>query len=270
MKNYTHIKNAVFGQPWAIRESSLDLMASIIEERLIGDVRAYQAKEDEGEESAWSKVNGVAVIPVIGPISKRMNLFSRISGGTSTDLLGRAFDEAMDSDASAVLLHFDSPGGSVLGVPEFATKVFEARATADKPIIALADGLTCSAAYWIGAQCDAVYTTEASSVGSIGVYAKLDSYDRMEKNAGVDSLVIRSHELKGIGAGPITPNQEHALRVSVAKYFDMFKTAVLRSRPAIEMDKVATGLDFIGSEAVSLGLADEVSTFARLIEKYGQ
>lgn len=270
MKNYTHIRNAVFGQPWAIQEQSLDLIATIVDERLAGDIRAFEAKEDDEEMPGFTMMRNVAVIPVIGPISKRMNMFSRISGGTSTELLGKAFDEAMESKASAVLFHMDSPGGSVSGVPELASKIFSARQTSEKPIIALADGLMASAAYWIGSQCDQVYATEASPVGSIGVYARLVSSERAEKNEGYDAMVIRSHELKGIGAGPITPNQENALRAQVSQYFDMFKTAVMRSRPMMDMEKVATGLTFVGSQALNLGLIDAVSTLEKLLTVYGE
>ena len=269
-KKYPHIEAAIYGHPWAIREQMLDVICEVVESAI--DNQAKDTTGMNNKPCAVDNINGVAVIPVVGVISKRMNMFSRISGGTSIDQLSCAFDAAMaDKETKCVLFHFDSPGGSVSGLPEFASKIFEARQTSSKPIIALADGLCASAAYWMASQCDAVYTTEGSDVGSIGVIAKLVSDDRAQKNEGIDSTVIASHELKatGYGAG-LTPNQEQLLRGHVMQLFDMFKGAVVRGRgKSVDIEAVATGRTWLGKDAVENGLCDGLSTFDKIISQFG-
>lgn len=107
---------------------------------------------------------GVAVIPVLDAISNRSHSF-----GSSAEEIGAALDAAVASnDVASILLDIDSPGGTVEGVPELADKVFAARDV--KPIVAIANGMMASAAYWIGAAASEVVITPSSSVGSIGVY----------------------------------------------------------------------------------------------------
>jgi ClpP class serine protease len=75
-----------------------------------------------------------------------------------------------DESIGAIVIQIDSPGGNVAGTPEVARKIYEARGKG-KAIIAQADSLMASAAYYIGAAADEIVATPSSEVGSIGVYA---------------------------------------------------------------------------------------------------
>jgi signal peptide peptidase SppA len=121
-----------------------------------------QAARSGGEKRAAG--GSVAVIPIHDAISNRPHSF-----GTSTQEIGAAFDVAVASnDVASILLDIDSPGGTVEGVPELAERVFAARDV--KPVVAIANGMMASAAYWIGAAAGEVVVTPSSVVGSIGVY----------------------------------------------------------------------------------------------------
>ena len=272
MKKLTHVRNAVYGEPWAIREGMLDTIAEIVECAVQDQARDMSAVPPK-KPSAMQTINGVDVIPVCGPISKRMNLFQAISGGTSLDCLASDFAASQESDSVCTMLVFDSPGGTVSGIAEFASAIYQARLQSAKPIVALADGQCCSAAVWLATQCDAFYTTEASIVGNIGVIAKLDNTDRAERNAGNDPIVIKSSELKGIGmTGQLTPSQHSALAARVGEFYGMFKDAVIRGRgnKIEDIEAVAGAQDFIGASAVKCGLCDGVATLDELLARYGE
>jgi ClpP class serine protease len=99
-----------------------------------------------------------------------MGMEMRISGGTSTEAFGRAFDEAMKNpDVGAIVIDCDSPGGSVSGVPELAAKIFKARGQG-KRSSRVANSSMNSAAYWICSAADEIIAAPSADVGSIGVF----------------------------------------------------------------------------------------------------
>lgn len=269
MRDLSRIRQAVFSEPWAILEEKMDAIVGLLEGATAEIVSsAAAAMRDNNSKRELERISGIPVVPVIGVISKRMNLFSDISGGTSIEVIGRQFDEALAMDAPAVILNFDTPGGAVAGVPEFATRIYEAAAFGPKPIIAFCE-FCCSAGYWMASQCNAVYASEAADVGSIGVIARYMDNTRMMQNAGVDPVIIRSSELKAPGVGPMTPNQQSSVRSQVAKIHGMFKDAVVRGRPDIDIEAVGNGATWIGQSAVEAGLVDGISTIERVAAMYG-
>jgi len=268
MKNFSHIREAIFNEPWAIEDNAKKRIEFVIE-NAAENFAAGKLEMKPREKPRLQIMDGVAVIPIEGTIAKRMNMFSEVSGGTSIEQLDQQFTEAMASDSRAVLFHINSPGGSVMGVPEFASKVFNARSSG-KTILALADGMTASAAVWIASQADEFYTTEASTVGSIGVIASVIDDTRLEKNAGIDRTIIRSSELKGAGNGPMTPSQFSSIQTRVNDLFGMFKDSISRARPGMNIETVATGDMWIGVKACEMGLCDGIATLDSLLAKYGK
>ena len=131
---------------------------------------------------------------------------SNYSGGTSTDIFGAWFDEAMaDKSVTSIVLDVDSPGGSVYGVSELARKIYQSRGK--KPIIAVANSLMASAAYWIASAADEIHVSPGAEVGSIGVIAV--HVDRSENNAkeGFNVSYITAGEYKAEG-NPDAPLSE--------------------------------------------------------------
>lgn len=98
--------------------------------------------------NAVSIRDGFAVIKVSGPLFRYANMFTRICGATSYELLAQDFNKALqDVNIKGILLDVDSPGGEVNGCSEIADMIYQARGT--KPIIAYASGACCSGAYWL-------------------------------------------------------------------------------------------------------------------------
>ena len=247
------VRNFIYSQPWAIIPEWLDLFCEIVE-RHAGEKNAIESYQGAVRTvQGWAEYevrNGIAILPIQGPIFPKSNMMTDYSGSTSLEEFISAFRGALgDSKVQGLFIKCDSPGGSVIGLSEAASAIYSARMNQMKPIKGHIEGMGCSAAYMLVSQCGEVTCTEGSMVGAIGTIMRLDSMDRMLKNEGVDSTILRSNELKAPGVGPMTPRQEDSMRKILNTYFEQFKSAVTRGRDGtgIDMAKASTGEVWIGN-----------------------
>src|SRR5262245_49897346 len=108
-------KRLLRGQPWAILPEVLHEAIQAAEQPAAEhpDLKAFVDLPTPVDETPFRLERGVAVVDVEGVIVRKQSLLDRIFGGTiSTESIQESFDAAMSSDAAAVVLRFDSPGGS--------------------------------------------------------------------------------------------------------------------------------------------------------------
>jgi len=279
---YPNLINAVFGQPWAITEGYMDIICGVIESRIADTEAAGVPGKLQFTKRPAAEVenrNGVAIIPMMGVISPRMNLFSEISGGTSIEKLQDEFMAAHNSpDTVATLFRIDSPGGNVQGVFEFADVIWQMRSQSTKPVLAHIEGTGCSAAYLIASQCDNVTATVGSEAGSIGVIVKMQDSSRAEMNDGRQTHIIRSDPTKAPGSGPVTTDQLGYMQDRVNSLGAMFRAYVSRSRPGADLERakaMSLPASVVGSSsnlpsAAEVGLIDSISTLDEVVRQYGR
>lgn len=271
----------VLNAPWAIVPEKLLEIREIYFTHLRGekiDVHGIEARLGQplnNQREPYQVIDGVAVLPVEGVIAKRMNMFTRISGGVSTQLLERDFKAALADDrAHSILLSVDSPGGNVDGVAELAQTIFGARGK--KPVVALADGMMASAAYWIGSAADRVFIGgETTQVGSIGVVATHTDISKAEEMRGVKTTEVTAGKYKRIASEhkPLSDEARAAIQEQVDHIYSVFVNEVARHRGRdvdTVLDKMADGRIFLGKKALEVGLVDGVSTQADLIRQLNQ
>jgi len=266
----------IITSPWAIQPEKLVEIRGIYETHLRGekiDIKAVEArigKPLNNQPQGYEVIDGVAVIPVDGVIAKRMNLFTQISGGVSTDLLARDLKAAInDPSIRAIVLAIDSPGGTVDGTVDIARLVYESRGV--KPIVAYTDGTMASAAYWIGSATDKVYIgNDATLVGSIGVVAMHQDVSRAEEQRGIKTTEVYAGRYKRIASqyAPLSEEGRAYLQDRVDYLYSVFVSAVADNR-GVPVEKIlkdmADGKVFSGKQAVEAGLVDGVSTLDALI-----
>lgn len=209
----------------------------------------------------YQNVKGVAVIDIAGVISKKMNLFSDISGGVSTQLIGQAVNQALaDESIRAIVLNIDSPGGSVDGTQELARKIFSARS--QKPIVAYTDGMMASAAYWIGAAAEQVYISgDTTEVGSIGVVATHVDVSKLEEARGVKTTEIVAGKFKRVASSyaPLSDMGRATIQEQVDHVYSVFVQDVAAFRgvsPEAVVKDMADGRIFLGRQAIEHGLVN--------------
>lgn len=239
----------------------------------------YQSGELEKKAAAWSgrqpaKIeldirDGVAVLPISGPISKRETFFSWLFGGTAIDKLTEQLQAAMDDPAvKAIVLAVDSPGGTIGGLEQFAAMVRDAGQV--KPVVSMADGMMASAAYWIGSAAAKIITDNTADVGSIGVLMVHTDYSEMDKKYGINRTYLTAGKYKAMGnnAEPLSQESRQVLQAELDYLYDIFVGAVAINRGTDKktvLNHMADGRIFIGKQAVDAGLADEVGTLATAI-----
>jgi len=257
------------GGCWALTEEALDSMHQILAFRLSKKAAAqefeFKIGEDKDRPNAPYMEGSTAVIPIMGPIVKKANLFTRISGGTSAELLERDIKDAIsDDDVRSIALLIDSPGGSVDGPFDVADVVMGCRGK--KPIMAYADGQMTSAAYLIGSAADKVFASKTSRVGSIGVIMAHYDYSKAQEMQGVKKTYLYSGKYKAMGhdSEPLTDEARKYLQGHLDDYYTMFVDMVATQRGVdtkTVLDKMADGKVFIGKKAIDAGLIDGISTF---------
>lgn len=207
--------------------------------------------------------DGVALIPVSGPIFPKANLFTEVSGATSIEVLAKDFTTAMnDGSVKAIILNMDSPGGSVSGIHEFSEMVHAARGK--KPIVAYVGSMAASAAYWIASAADEIVMDETADVGSIGVVAVVpDPAKRQTK----DMEIVSSQSPKkrpdyGTEAGRGIVQKE------VDDLAAIFIDRVARNRGVTTdhvLDSFGAGGMKLATEAIASGMADRKGSLEGLI-----
>lgn len=267
----------VLNSPWAIMPAQLAEITEIYATHLRGekiDIKAIEAQLGrplDNEHEAYEVFDGVAVIPMRGVMSRRMNLFSRISGGVSSELLGRDIRAALeDPRVHSIILDVDSPGGQVEGTQTLANQVFAARA-GRKPIVAFNDGKMASAAYWVASAADEVYLSGDTVItGSIGIVMQHADVSKQEEKSGVKITEIVAGKYKRIASehAPLTEEGRDYMQAMVDQMYAVFVDAVARNRGAAAdavANDMADGRLFVGRTAIAAGLVDGVSTLDALI-----
>jgi signal peptide peptidase SppA len=173
-----------------------------------------------------------------------------------------------DARIGAIVFDVNSPGGSVTGVDELSKMIYDARGS--KPIVAVANHLMASAAYWIGTAADELVVTPSGEVGSIGVFAAHQDVSAAMEKEGVKTTLISAGKYKTEGNPfePLTDEAHASIQARVDDYYSMFTKAVARNR-GVNVADVRGGFGegrVVGAQqAVSLGMADRVATLDDVI-----
>lgn len=217
----------------------------------------------------------VAVIPIRGIISQRMSMMSEISGGggTSTEKLTGQFRQALeDGNCKAIVFDVDSPGGSVAGVTELASEIYNSRGK--KPSTAVVNSMACSAAYWLASAAKEVVCTPSGQAGSIGVYMIHQDVSEAYAKDGVKNTIIKAGKYKTEGNPyePLSDEARAALLSNVEDYYGMFVRGVAQNRgttQAAVRDGYGQGRSLLATDAVKQNLVDRVGTLDDVLGKYG-
>lgn len=279
MNNIPHILKAVAEEPWAIKHSWLMAMLEVLNLRANGvklspDEIEAQLEPSREAAAARPRANvpgGVAVVNVFGAMMKRGGLFDDVSGMSGMDVIAAQLRAAAaNPDIKAVVLNIDSPGGMVSGLPELAAEV----AAMDKFVLAVANGMAASAAYWLGSQADEFVMTTSGEVGSIGVVSMHQDISRMLDQQGVDVTVLTSSKYKyeGHPYQPLSDEARAHMQKQIDEFDQMFVKAVAKGR-GVSMAKVRAdfgqGRTMLARDALAAGMVDRVATLDEELRKLG-
>ena len=263
--------------PWALMPERLQAMAGVLtrwsagepptdetmfqiqSERVLRDTRKQMAAANAG--------SGIAVLPLYGVVTQRGNMVDDISGpgSTSTQQFTSALRQVLaDDTVGQILIDIDSPGGSVYGVAELASEIVKARS--QKPVVAVANSLAASAAYWIGCSASEFYVTPGGEVGSIGVWQAHFDYSKALEEEGVKTTLISAGKFKVEGNPyvPLDPEAQAFMQSRVDDYYNAFIQAVALGR-GVTVDVVRNGMGegrVLGADAaLAQRMVDGIASF---------
>ena len=165
---------------------------------------------------------------------------------------------ASDQNVKAVIVHINSPGGSVVGAE--STFVALSQLSEEKPSAAVLGETATSGGYLIAVATDQIFSRFNTLTGSIGVVLQYPDLSKLLKNIGIDIKTLRSSDLKAsinYFEKPTTKAIEEHKQV-IDETFLWFKELVAQKRKLtdINLEKVSQGGIFTGRKAKELGLVD--------------
>ena len=164
-----------------------------------------------------------------------------------------------DSRIRAVVLQVNSPGGSVTPTEEIYYRLLELRET--KPLVVAIDDVAASGGYYLAAAGDRIFAKPSSIVGNIGVINLLPSIDE-QRFISEDYVSSGPFKFSGGSRG------DYVRQLELAKL--SFLEAVFAQRSArlrADRQKLAGGEIFMGTQALQLGLIDELGSNSTAIAK---
>jgi protease IV len=186
-----------------------------------------------------------------------------------------ALERLEKSQAVAVIVHINSPGGTTAG----SEQLYDAltRLKAKKPLVVVVEGLAASGGYITAIAADHIIAQQSSLVGSIGVLFQFPNFSELLKTVGVKVEEVKSSPLKAAPNGfePTSPEARAALDSLVKDSYAWFRGLVKERRAMddAQLEKVADGRVFTGRQAVDLKLidqlGDEKSAVAWLVAQKG-
>jgi len=274
---------------WLIRPDKLDSIMAMLENRAAGiqsSADTLRAFAQDNQNKRQTRLEGVAagtvktsskapkaigVIPILGSIVQRGNMFTEASGTASADQIGRQFDALMENEqVGTIVLDIDSPGGTVYGVPELAHKIQAGRDR--KPIVAVANAESASAAYWLASAASEIVVTPSGNVGSIGAYAMHVDQSALNETLGVKTRYISygKYKTEGNPDEPLSDEAAAEIQQRVDRYGRMFEEAVAANRGialSVVRSDYGQGRMLDADSAKRAGMVDRVESFEGVVAR---
>jgi protease IV len=270
------------------KEQRGDLAAVALDKKLVTDLKSRREFEDElkaivGEDDKEHTYRGIphwdylsAVRPAralhldgdrIGVVVASGEILDgeQPPGTVGSDSLVRLLRDALHNDAiKAVVLRIDSPGGSMFA-SEVIRREIDALRDAGKPVVASMSSVAASGGYYIAMDANEIWASPATLTGSIGVFAVFPTVERTLGKFGIT--------IDGVGTTPLADSlrldrtlhddAKEILQTSVEHAYSVFvdNVATARKKSFDDIDAVAQGRVWAGSDASQRGLVDHLGSY---------
>jgi serine protease SohB len=169
-------------------------------------------------------------------------------------------------ETDEAVIRIESGGGTVTGYGLAAAEILRLRERKIS-VTASVDQVAASGGYMMACAADRIVAAPFALVGSIGVVAPVPNLHRLLKKNEIDFEEMTAGEWKRSVSilGEITPAGREHFRGKLDATHEAFKAHVAQCRPSVDIAKVANGDVWLGSEALALGLVDQLTTGDELL-----
>ncbi len=211
----------------------------------------------------------IAVIPLSGTIAGVSQQGLLTTSGISPRLVRDYLRKAgSDTGVRAVVLRIDSPGGSAAASQEIASEIRRFKEDTGKPVVVSMGDVAASGGYYVSVYADRIVANPGTLTGSIGVISQFIYIEGLLEKLGLEMETIKAGEHKDMGIRPLTDEERQIMQDITDDIYQQFVVAVAEGRglAVAEVEALATGQLFTGSQALELGLVDELGGLDRAIE----
>lgn len=212
----------------------------------------YQSKEEK------IKADRVAVIYASGAISGGEGSEEEVG----SDRLAKTIKEArLDDKIKAIVLRINSPGGSALASDVIWREVLLAKKA--KPTVVSMGNVAASGGYYISCAADRIFAQPNTITGSIGVFGVLPNFKKMlENKLGITVDTVNTNKYSDLASGlrEMSQKEYNYIQNSVEKVYETFTRRVAEGRnmTQAQVDSIAQGRVWTGTDALKIGLVDEL------------
>lgn len=275
-----HLADLALNVPLAILPKKAAVISAVLGGRagIDGDVSAFVRSVSgppmanrtpaKSGSAGYAKGRGVAVISVIGTLVPRAGYLEAESGLLSYERLkAQVLAADRDPEVTAIVLDLHTPGGSAAGCFEAADVIHEV--SRRRPVVAVANTMACSAGYAIAAAANKIVVSPSSLVGSIGVICLHLDRSRQIEAQGITPTIIKAGDRKAVGneTQPLSDDDLEEIQGEVDAFMNLFVAGVARHRPQLAEKAIrdTEARTYMGADAVSVGLADEIGTIEKVV-----
>ncbi|KEY57993.1 signal peptide peptidase SppA [Serratia sp. DD3] len=208
----------------------------------------------------------IAVVFVNGPIMDGPQTAGNVGSDTTAEQLRQA---RLDPNIKAVILRVNSPGGSVSASEVIRSELVAIRAIG-KPVVVSMGGMAASGGYWVSAPADYIIASPSTLTGSIGIFGVINTFENTLDSIGVNTDGVATSPLADITVTKALPAEfSQMMQQNIENGYKKFITLVADSRKMTpeQVDQVAQGHVWLGSDARKNGLVDQLGDFDDAVKK---
>ncbi|MCP1106376.1 signal peptide peptidase SppA [Serratia nevei] len=220
----------------------------------------YQPKPDANQGGK------IAVVFANGAIMDGPQTPGNVGGDTTAAELRQA---RLDPAIKAVVFRVNSPGGSVSASEVIRSELAAVRA-AGKPVVVSMGGMAASGGYWVSTPADYIIASPSTLTGSIGIFGIINTYEKTLDTLGVHTDGVATSPLADIAVTKALPQEfSQMMQLNIENGYKNFIELVAKSRKMTpqQVDQIAQGHVWLGSDAKANGLVDQLGDFDDAVKK---
>ncbi len=191
-------------------------------------------------------------------------------GNVGGDTLAAQIRQArLDPKIKAVILRVNSPGGSV-SASELIRAELAALRAAHKPLVVSMGGMAASGGYWISTPANYIVASPSTLTGSIGIFGVINTFQNSLASIGVHTDGVATSPLADVSlTKALPPEFSQMMQINIENGYKTFIDLVATSRHKTpeQVDQIAQGHVWIGLDAKSNGLVDQLGDFDDAVKK---
>ncbi len=254
---YTDEVKSVIKKMLAIEESET------INQLSIDDMANLPAKDTEGEKIAVYYAYG----DIVDTNTGGFNSDACIAG----DVVCKDIEKLTnDDDIKAVVLRVNSGGGSAYASEQIWNAICKLKEK--KPVVVSMGGYAASGGYYISSPANYIFAEPTTLTGSIGIFGMFPDFSQLlTEKLGIKFDEVKTNKMAGFGsmARPFNEEEMSVLNAYIGRGYELFRKRVAdgREMPVDSVENIAQGRVWLGSDALSINLVDELGGLDQAIAK---